>query len=391
MRTAKPIDRVVELAPLPQLGRKRSLGVLISFALCVVLPVLAGSAYYFGYASRQYVSGFSFMVQDAKTAATGVSSMGLPTLMGAGGMPTNSAQNYMVVNYLLSWEAVEELQRRIDIRRMFSRSEIDWLARLDPSASTETLVSHWRKLASASYDQITGLGVVQVRAFSPEDAHLIATTLVTLAEELVNNVANRPQRDAVRFAENDVKRAEDRLQAVRGDLTRYRNVQQLIEPQASAVTTNVTLVQSLRANLNQLETELAVLSKEKLSSGSRVVANLQTRIQATRDQLAAMGSQVAQSREGTAALSTVVAEYEYLDMERQFAQSMVTMMMGSLEQARAAALSQHVYVTIFINPILPQKSLYPKRVWSVLLVALGCLLLWSIALLVVGSVRERLT
>ncbi len=63
-------------ARLPQNVRKRSYGTLISFIVCVVLPVAVAAYYFFFYASDQYAAEFRYVVRDAKSAATGNSSGG---------------------------------------------------------------------------------------------------------------------------------------------------------------------------------------------------------------------------------------------------------------------------------------------------------------------------
>jgi capsular polysaccharide transport system permease protein len=392
----RPVDLprpnvTINFPPLPHRKRKRSFAGLISFLICVVLPVVAASVYYIGYAADQYSAGFKFVVRDAKTAAGGSSSAGIPSLFGAGGMPTNSVENYMVAEYITSRQAVDAIQKKIDVRSMYANPNADWFARFNNAEPIERFVSYWRRMVSANYDQVTGLGSAEVRAFTAEDAYRIAATLVTLSEELVNDIANRPQRDAVKFAENDVNRAEERLRAIRAQLTQFRNNEQVIEPQANIVTSNTLLAQTLRANLNQMETELSALTKQNLSPNAPVSVVLQNRIKATREQLALVDAQVGTTRDGSTPLSKVVADYEFLDLERQFAQNMVLTTMQALEQARAAALTQHVYVTTFVSPALPQSSTFPKRVTAILIVALACMLFWTIGVLIVGSVREHLT
>ncbi len=113
-----------------------------------------------------------------------------------------------------------------------------------------------------------------------------------MSEELVNKIANKPQQDAIRFAEADLKRAEDRLKAIRKDVTDFRNAEQLIDPQSSVVTSNVLLAQTLRANLSQLQTELSSLSTRQHNSNATTIQVLQTRIKATREQLATIEAQV---------------------------------------------------------------------------------------------------
>lgn len=383
--------RVIELKPLPQGRRKRSFGVLISFVLCVIAPVIAASVYYFAFASEQYVSEFSFVVRDSKSAVSGTSGGNVPAMMSMMSGGGSSVENYMVAEYLLSREAVEALQKKLDLVKMYSGTDIDWLARLDPSAPIERIVPYWRRMVSATYDQITGLGIAQVRAFDPKDAYEIASTLVKLSEALVNDIANRPQRDAVRFAQEDVKRAEERLLQAREELAKYRDREMVIEPQADAVAGKIAVAQTLRTNLASMETELTVLKGGNMSANSTQLVGLQRRIDATRAQLRLVESQVGTARDGNASLSKVVGEYERLDLERQFAQNILGTAVQNLEQARSNALVQHIYVMAFVPPGMPQSSTYPKRIVSILLLGLGCTLFWTVSLLIIGSVREHVT
>lgn len=383
------LPQATVLPPLPQRKRKKSYGTSVSFLLCVLLPVAMVSVYYFGIASNQYVTSFHFAVRDAKSAAAGMSASGMPSMFG-GAMSPNSEENYIVSDYLTSRQAVEDLERTVPLRQLYSRPDIDWLARFNDSDAMERFVRYWKRMVTASYDQVTGISIAEVRAFTPEDAYLITSELAKLAEKLINEVANRPQWDAVRFAEGEVKRAEDRLKLARGSVTEFRNSERLIDPQASVVTTNVLLAQTLRHNLAQFQTELSGLSQRKLNPDSPVLQTLQSRIKATREQLAEVESQVTTVKNGNTPLSKVVADFEQLDLERQFAQGMVTSAMQSLEHARSQALAQHVYVTPYIQPALPQSSTYPRRLLSVGVAAFGLFLFWLVGLLITRSIREHL-
>ena len=84
-----------------------------------------------------------------------------------------------------------------------------------------------------------------------------------------------------------------------------------------------------------------------------------------------------------------MAEYEQLDLERQFAQTMVTGAAQALDQARANAAAQHLYISPYVRPTLPMTSTYPHRATAVLKVAAIAIALWLIGLLLVRSVRER--
>lgn len=377
---------------LPQRERRsRSIGGLLSFAVCVLLPALLAGVYYFGYASPQYEVEFRFAVRDTNgTVSTSSATAGIIASLGMS-TASNSNENYMVTEYMTSLQAVEDLQKKIDLRQIYSRPFIDAWSRLDESRSLEDFAKYWKdNVVKATFDTITGIAIGRVRAFTPEDSFLVAKTLLSSADEMINEVAQRPLREAVRFSEAEVKRAEDRLRQIRDDLAKYREKEGLIEPMNNVVASNAALASTVRGLLTQLQTDKAALSKQGLGANAAPMRTLEMRIKATEDQLKAIEAQVSSQTMG-GAISPIVARYEALDLERQFAQGMLTSTMQSLEQARANAVTKRLYITPFIQPALPQTSTYPNRFVATLTVTVACLFLWTIALLVSRSIKEHLT
>jgi capsular polysaccharide transport system permease protein len=381
----------IEFPPLPMPARRKSRGEFLSFLVVVVLPVLVATGYYFFIASKQYVSEFKFVVRDARSASTGSkdTSMGDAMAM-AGGSRANSLESYMVTEFIKSQKAVEELQARIDLRKLYSRPEIDWFGRFDDAKPMEAFTAYWDGKVSAQFDMLTGIGTARIRAYRPEDAYLVASTVLSMSEELINSVSTRPQRDAVRSAEADLKKAEDRLAALSATLSQFRNTELVIDPTSNVVTGNAQLAQALRVQLIQYQTELAALKQQNLDQNAPMSRALQSKIKATRDQLAAVEREVA-TRGGANALSKVMGEYERIDLERQFAQESVKAAMKTLDDARSAAVFQHMYVTPFVTPSLPQSSTFPRPLSSIAIVAFVSLLVWTAGLLFVRSVREHLS
>lgn len=376
---------------LPQRRKTSSRWTLISFGLLVLAPVVLAAVYYAFIASPQYVTEFRFSVTDntpSSTLASSASSIGgLSSLLG--GAMTSSSQNYLVADFLMSREAVDELQKKINITSLYERPNIDWWSRFGRSEPIEKFVTYWQSMVNASYDQVTGLATAQVRAFTPQDSLLIANMLVGMAEHLVNDIATRPQRDAVKYAEAEVKRAEDRLKEIQSELTNYRNSENVIDPNNSVVMSNVTLAQSLRANITQMETQLSSLLQQKINRSSPNAQVLQSRITATKSQLADVEAQISKNTGGNQALSKIVSRYEQLMLDRSFAQSMVTSTMSTLEMARATAAAQHLYITPYVRPALPESSTYPNRIASVGWVAFIAFFIWLLGLLLYRSIQEH--
>jgi len=285
-----------------------SLGLYLSFTIFVLLPLIVAGIYYGAVASHQYVAEFKFTVKDTSATA---SAMPKGLLSALGPSAGTGTENYLVADYLTSRQAVEDLQQRINLTELYSKSEIDWLSRFNITQPMEQFVLYWQNMTTAYYDQITGITTARVKAFSPDDALLIASTMVTLSEHLVNEMASRTQNDAVRFAENEVQKAQERLKRVR----------------------------------------LQIMDGGKLAPNDALL----------------------------------------LDLERQVAQTMLTTAMQTLDQARANAAAQHLYITPFVRPSLPQSATHPRPVLATLTVGALALGFWLIGLLVVRSILERFT
>jgi len=371
-----------------QIKPRRNYGEKIWFFLSVVLPVAIATVYFAFFASNQYVAEFRFTVKDATMQSASAATSSIISMIGGSG-GSLAYDNYLVTDYLLSRQATEELQHRINVTQLYARPEADWWARFDPRQPMERFVDYWRGMVTSHYDQVTGIASAQVRAFTPEDALLIANSLVTLSEELVNKIAGRTQADAVRFAQDEVHKAEERLKAIRAKLTEYRNRVGVIDPASSVVASNSALVQGLRQTLAQLETQLQTLRLQNLQPNAPAIITIQNQISSTKDQLAIIEGSVGRNK-GGASLSSVIAEYEQLDLERQFAQNMVTSTMATLDISRASAAAQHLYITPYVRPSLPESSLYPRRVLAIATIAALALIAWLIGLLIGRSVVERL-
>lgn len=381
---------VLLLTSLPQSRRKTSWGAFLAFFLAVLLPTLIAGTYYFYYASRQYVAEFHFAVRNSSTATqqSSATSM-LSSLLGVSS-PGDMTENYVVADYLTSRQAAEQADKEIGVKKMYGRKDIDWWARFDASQPMEKFAAYWRHMVTAHYDQITGIATAEVRAFSPEDALSISNTLVRLAENLVNDISERPRREAIAFAEGEVKRAEERLKTVRADLSKYRSAEGVIEPTAGVVTSTNTVATGLRQALTQMQADAASLAKQNISESAPQMMALQSRIKATREQLAAVEGQVGKTPNGTTPLSQVVGNYEQLDLERQFAQNVLVGAMQALEQARGTAMTQRIYITPYVRPALPESSTYPNAPVATLTVFGMAFLVWVLGFLIVRSMREHI-
>jgi capsular polysaccharide transport system permease protein len=310
------------------------------------------------------------------------------SLLGGLAVTGGSQQNHVVVDYLLSRQAIVDLQERIGVERLYAKPEIDWWARFDDKEPREKFVDYWSWMASANYDVTTGLATAQVRAFSPDDAQLIANTLVTLSEELVNRIEMRPKQDFLKFAQEQYERAEASLKAAHTALTSVSDVEGVVDPNASVVVSNVQVRATLKASLAQLQTALNSLIEQPLDADAPNVQVLRSQIDATKDQLAHVESEVSHTRDW-AVLTEFVGRREQLILDLQYAQTRLMTSKQNLDQARALTGAHTLYLTPYVMPFKPESATYPRGPWWTFLLGLTLFGVWLVGLLIANVIKEH--
>jgi capsular polysaccharide transport system permease protein len=358
---------------------------VLSFIALVLLPIMVAAVYLFVIATDQYVSEFRFSLSSIDPPRLDPLSL----LAGNASHSPAGMESQIVVQYITSRAIVDQLDVSLDLRRMFSPPEADWWARLPRPTSIEALVLYWRGQVDPFYDPANGTVVVRVRAFTPAEALQLAKAIVAGSEQLVNELSARARHDTVRNAEAEVAQAEARLKTVLADIRAFRDREGLIDPGKTAEATG-TLAARLRDELVRTNADLTTL-KSYMRDDAPAVKVLKARIRSIETQQRVVAHDLTdpdRSRNDT--LSRQLGSYEQLESERRFAEAAYQHALQGLDQARANADRQQVYIASFVPPSLPEEALYPRRWRTLGVVALIAFALWAIGGLAVQSIRDHL-
>jgi capsular polysaccharide transport system permease protein len=328
-----------------------------SFLAVAVFPSLLLIAYFGLIASDQFASEARFAVHagdlsqmDAISRITGLASL------------QQVQDSFIVANYVKSRAMVEKLEKRVDLRGLYSHSGIDYFSRFDLSGSIEGLVRYWSWKISTSIENPSGIITVGVRAFSPNDSLKITKEVVALSEELINEMGARSERDLVSQAEREVARAEKRVRDARSALREYRNVTGIIDPRAQAEGIN-NMIDKIKTDRMKNAQDLAVMLPS-LSENSPQVQDLRNRIKAADDQITNLESKLTTRNPSVAdTVSSALVQFERLDLMQKVAEKQYAAALTSLEASRITAERQRLYLNTFVTPTLPQEVARPKRFW----------------------------
>jgi capsular polysaccharide transport system permease protein len=353
--------------------------------IVVAVPAVIAAAYYFFVAADQYVAEFRFALRSAEPERRD------PNLFLQESLAPSpiGVDSYVVVQYLASRAIIDDLSTTIDLRQMFSRSEADWPARLDPPVSIEELVRYWKGQVDAFFDATNGTIVVRARTFTPQDALKLADGILACSERLVNDLSARARRDALRNAEDEVGRAEKRLKSALTRLREFRDKEGIIDPRKTADAT-VALAGRIRDELVRTDTELSTL-KHYMRDDAPSIKMLEARVQSLEAQRRAVESEVTDSEKTRSqALSRVMGSYEQLESERTFAENTYQHALQALDRSRINADRQQVYLATFVQPTLPEEALYPRRLKSFAVASGVAFVVWMIGGFILQSIRDHL-
>jgi capsular polysaccharide transport system permease protein len=248
---------------------------------------------------------------------------------------------------------------------------------------------YWQQKASSTIDQTSGVVTIDVRAFTPEDAHLVARTVLELSEALVNDMSRRAREDLLAQSEAELHRAEARLKKARLAYQELRNEQGMLDPRKQAEGLG-KMMSELRMERIRMQNELATTG-QSLSPQAPQVQVLRARLAAADEQIAELqGKLTGNSASAEPSIATSITRFDNLETEHKVAQSQYGSAAGALERARMNAERQSLYLAAFVEPLVPQEARYPRRFWAILGFIVGASFLWGSGIGVATVIRDHM-
>jgi capsular polysaccharide transport system permease protein len=355
----------------------------IVFVLTVLVPTCAAIVYYGLIASDVFVSESRFLVrspqQQVQTGLVGA-------LLEGSGLSHSEDDTYSVHDFILSRDALKELDDKLAVRRAYSGKHIDWFERfaaLNWDSSFEALYRYYGKHVTVEYDSTSSISVLTVRAFTADDAQKINRLLLDMSERLVNSLNDRSRRDLIQFAEEEVKIAAAKAQDASLAMLAFRSKHAVFEPDKQAAI-QLESVAKLEEELVSTEAELAQL--KKLSPDNPQISGLDSRADTLRTAIASEASKVTDQN---GSFSASAPTFERLALNSEFADKQLGTALAGLEAARSEAARKQLYLDRLVQASLPDKALEPRRIRSVFTVFLVGLIAWGAVSLVLASIREH--
>lgn len=368
----------------PASVKRRHRMIVLSFVLVVIAPVLIAATYLWGVAKDQYQSTVAFSVQTEELQTTSSLFSGLSRLAGAS---SSASDQEILYQYVRSQDLVADLDRKIDLRAIYSRNwPADPVFSFDPSGQIEDLHRFWLRNVRIKQDS-SGLMTVEVKAPTAPEAQTLNSAVFDLSSVLINRIAIATRDDVLRYAREELTRAEARLTQARQEMTAFRLRSQIVDPTVD--------LQGQMGILNGLQSRLVDTLIELNSLKASETDPRRLRLEQNRDSIEALIDKERRKfgeggkGPGGEDYATLFSEYERLLANLQFAEGTYQATMASYDSILGSAARQSRYLVAHIRPTIAERALFPQRLKLTMIVLGFGFLVWALGVLVYYSVRDR--
>ncbi|WP_110689378.1 chain-length determining protein [Salinicola endophyticus] len=347
--------------------------------LCFLAIILV-AFYWAVWASDRYVSHAHVVLESPQISAPSLSFSSLLS----GGANSNSDM-LLLRDYLRSVDMLQYLVDHAGFRRHYA-SNGDYFSRLQSEdAPLEELHDYYLKRVSVELDEYAGVLRIDVEAFTPQEANLIAKLLLERGEEHMNDMGRRLAEEQVKFLQQQVDQLQVKFQETRQALLSYQNENGLVSPTGT--------VESLSGVVARLEGQLAGLKAQRTALASFQSATSPEIIKIN-SQISALENQIRQEKQRLAAqsgdaLNAVSSEYQRLQLQAKFAEESYSGALSALQNTQVEAARKLKQLSTLQSPTLPQYPEQPERLYNIVVFSVISIFLALIANMIVLIVKDH--
>jgi capsular polysaccharide transport system permease protein len=338
----------------------------------VILPIFI----YFLYAgliqSPRYESSAVISIQKNQQ---GISGVGLGSLLGGMAGGDGSVSSQVVIDHINSLEMYEELDKQINLTKIFQSHDVDFISRLGNHPNQKDKLTYYQSLLTTFYNSQSQTIEIKFQGYSPDESQKILNQIILDVQVFVNGLDQQLTTQRVSFGQKQVAIAQKKLTETEAKIITFQNDKSMLDPK-----TETGLIAGILANLqSQLvmaETNLA--DKQAYYQPSSIdIQQLQQRIDSIKAQINIEKQKLLGFEGGDNSdpkLNKLIAEFEELGMQTKIAVAEYAASIQSLEISKSDAIQQKQQVVIIQSPVLPDYSKYP-RIWYNMLVMLVILVM----------------
>jgi capsular polysaccharide transport system permease protein len=350
----------------------------------VAIPMLLALVYYSIFALDRYVSVAQVAVRQVGNNET-PQIPGLAVML-SGLNPTSREETLYLREFLTSQDMLNVLQEKVKWSEHYAQRWRDPLYLLWADAPREDLLKFYQRMVTTHFDEQTGLLGVEVQAFDPNFAEQTLRVMLSESERFVNELSHRMAREQMAFAQGELAKARENYEEQRDALLVFQTTNNLLDAEAAAKA-RADVIAELEANLTKERTTLKGMLGT-LDSNTPQVRQQRNRISAMEQQLAVESRRLL-SEKGGDKLNVVASRYRNLTIDAAIAEETYKFAVSSVESARIEASKKLRSLVTIVSPNMPDKAIYPQRIYNLITLFIALLLFYGIARFVIATIEDH--
>ncbi|MEO0296055.1 MAG: capsular biosynthesis protein [candidate division WOR-3 bacterium] len=351
------------------------------FIVVVIIPIFVLAVYYLFIASDKFVSESKITIKQTgqQPASFNIGFLFL-------GSPSAREDAIFLKEYILSYDMLDYLERKLGLRNLYQSKKIDFFQRLPSDATHEEFLKYYRKnIVKVIFDDVSSILTIKVFAFSPEDAKRINEAILEQCERYINAVSHKIAREQMNFIEQELSYANRKMQIAKNNLIKFQNTYKVMDPTQEAQA-KAALISQLEAQLANQEAQLKTLLTY-LTEDSFQIQALKNQIKALKDQIEKEKAKMVGV--GDTKLNRLALEYLNLKLDADFVTDVYKATLSAFETTRVEASRKLKNLVIIASPNLPEEPLYPRKAYNLTLATVLLLLFYGILKIVIGVIKEH--
>ena len=205
------------------------------------------------------------------------------------------------------------------------------------------------------------------------------------SERFINEMSHRIARDQLAFAETEMEKARQRLDASKAELLSYQDNNNVLDPQAQAQAAS-TLVNTLMGQKIQMEADLRNLLTYLREDAPQVVS--------ARNAIQSLQAQIDEEKSKITApqgdkLNRMAVDFEEIKSKVEFNTELYKLTLTSIEKTRVEAARKLKVLSVISSPQWPQESSFPNIPYLIACWLLVCCLLFGTLKLLLAVIEDH--
>ena len=315
--------------------------------IIILAPMAVLLIYLAIFSQPRYMSESKVAIKRSDDLNSGSLNFGL--LLGASN-PSSAEDALYLKEYINSPDMLAALDKQLNFREAFSHSGLDFLNHLSKDETAEGFLKYYKDRINVSYDDKTGL-----------------------------------LRDQLAFAETEMEKARQRLDASKAELLSYQDNNNVLDPQAQAQAAS-TLVNTLMGQKIQMEADLRNLLTYLREDAPQVVS--------ARNAIQSLQAQIDEEKSKITApqgdkLNRMAVDFEEIKSKVEFNTELYKLTLTSIEKTRVEAARKLKVLSVISSPQLPQESSFPNIPYLIACWLLVCCLLFGTLKLLLAVIEDH--